>query len=243
MSFSEVKPRHVLCLLGGRRPFSELCETIQSAIDRFATGFEIDYTFSEDAPDDRMPMSFEVCWDRVHKGAWTKSDEEAVSDHRSVIYVLGPPMTQADAVETSAAALRLVVDALENGIVAAKGESAGVAHGAARWQALAREAKGQTGATLARPCRLAFGKRPIGTSKHLYSIGFHLVGIPDVYAPRTLSDDELALSAIIDAVAEEVFSEGVEKTLARRGAKLLPVDAYDEDEFKYNPYGAIHLAP
>ncbi|WDZ75087.1 hypothetical protein PWG15_10660 [Ensifer adhaerens] len=243
MSLSEVKPRHVLCLLGGERPFSALCEMIQSAIDSFATGFEIDYTFSEDAPDDRMPMSFEVCWDRVQKGAWTKDDEEAVSDHRSVIYVLGPPMTAEDAVRTSGTALRLVAHVLENGVTAAKGESAGVAHGVARWKQLARDAEGQTGAALARPCRLAFGKRPIGTAEYLYSIGFHLVGLPEVYAPRSLSDDELALSAIIDAVAEEVVSEGVEKTLARRGAKLLPVDAYDEDEFKYNPYGAIHLAP
>ena len=242
MSFSEVKPRHVLCLLGGQKPFSELCEIIQSAIDRFAPGFEIDYTFSEDAPDDRMPMSFEVCRDRVKKGAWTEADEEAVGDHRSVIYVLGPPMTAEDAVKHSAIALRLVAHTLDNGIVAAKGESAGVAHGADRWKELARDAEGRTGAPLARPCRLAFGKRPIGTAEHLYSIGFHLVGIPDVYAPRSLSDDELALSAIIDAVADEVFSDGVETVLTRRGAKLLPIDAYDEDDFKYNPFGAIHLA-
>ncbi|WP_077960666.1 hypothetical protein [Ensifer adhaerens] len=243
MSFSEVKPRHVLCLLGGERPFSDLCEMIQSAIESRAPGFEIDDTFSEDAPDDRMPMSFEVCRDRVLKGAWAEADEEAVSDHRSVIYVLGPPMTKEDAVKTSATALRLVAHVLENGIVAAKGESAGVAHGVARWRELARDAEGQAGAALARPCRLAFAKRPIGTDEHLYSIGFHLVGIPEVYAPKTLSDDELALSALIDAVADEVFSDGVETVLKHRGAQLLPVDGYEEDEFKYNPYGAIHLAP
>ncbi|MBD9591723.1 MULTISPECIES: hypothetical protein [unclassified Ensifer] len=242
MSFSEVKPRHVLCLLGGERPFSDLCEMIQSAIDDFALGFEIDYTFSEDAPDDRMPISFEVCRDRVKKGAWTEVDEEAVSDHRSVIYVLGPPMTAEDAVKHSAIALRLVAHTLDNGIVAAKGESAGVAHGVERWKELARDAEGQTGAALAHPCRLAFAKRPIGTDEHLYSIGFHLVGIPEVYAPRSLSDDELALSALIDTVADEVFSDGVETVLKHRGAQLLPVDAYDEDEFKYNPFGAIHLA-
>ncbi|UAX94680.1 hypothetical protein LAC81_10855 [Ensifer adhaerens] len=237
-----MEPRHVLCLLGAERPFSELCEMIQSAIERFAPGFEIDYTFSEDAPDDRMPMSFDVCWDRVQEGAWNEADEEAVSDHRSVIYVLGPPMRAADAVTNSAMALRLIVHALENGIVAAKGESAGVAHGVARWRELARDAEGQTGAALARPCRLAFGKRPIGTTDHLYSIGFHLIGIPEVYVPRSVSDNELALSAIIDTVAEELFGDGVETVLARRGAKLLPVDGYDEDDFKYNPYGAIHLA-
>jgi len=241
MSFSEVKPRHVLCLLGGQTPFSELCEVIQSAIESFAPGFEIDDTFSEDAPDDRMSMSFEVCRDRVHKGAWSEADEEAVGDHRSVIYVLGPPMTAEDAVQNSAIALRLVAHTLDNGIVAAKGESAGVAHGVDRWKALAREADGQTGAALARPCRLAFAKRPIGTDEHLYSVGFHLVGIPEVYAPKTLSDDELALSALIDTVADEVVTDGIDQVLKRRGARLLPVDAYGEDEFKYNPFGAIHL--
>ena len=241
MSFSEVKPRHVLCLLGGQTPFSKLCETIQSAIESFAPGFEIDDTFSEDAPDDRMSMSFEVCRDRVHKGAWSEADEEAVGDHRSVIYVLGPPMTAEDAVKHSAIALRLVAHTLDNGIVAAKGESAGVAHGIERWKALAREADGQTGAALARSCRLAFAKRPIGTDEHLYSVGFHLVGIPEVYAPKTLSDDELALSALIDTVADEVVTDGIDQVLKRRGARLLPVDAYGEDEFKYNPYGAIHL--
>ena len=241
MSFSEVKPRHVLCLLGGQTPFSELCEVIQSAIESFAPGFEIDDTFSEDAPDDRMSMSFEVCRDRVHKGAWSEADEEAVGDHRSVIYVLGPPMTAEDAVQNSAIALRLVAHTLDNGIVAAKGESAGVAHGVARWKALAREADGQTGAAIARPCRLAFAKRPIGTDEHLYSVGFHLVGIPEVYAPKTLSDDELALSALIDTVADEVVTDGIDQVLKRRRARLLPVDAYGEDEFKYNPYGAIHL--
>ena len=120
--------------------------------------------------------------------------------------------------------------------------SAGVAHGVERWKALAREADGQAGAALARPCRLAFAKRPIGTDEHLYSVGFHLVGIPEVYAPKTLSDDELALSALIDTVADEVLADGVDHLLKRRGARLLPVDAYGEDEFKYNPYGAIHLA-
>lgn len=50
------------------------------------------------------------------------------------------------------------------------------------------------------------------------------------------------MSALIDTVADEVFSDGVETVLKHRGAQLLPVDAYDEDEFKYNPFGAIHLA-
>ena len=38
-----------------------------------------------------------------------------------------------------------------------------------------------------------------------------------------------------------MFIDGVEMVLARHGAMLLPIDDYDEDDFKYNPYGAIYL--
>ncbi|OCP02822.1 hypothetical protein BC374_12305 [Ensifer sp. LC13] len=237
-----MQPRHVLCFLGQPGRFVELRRVIQSAIDGFAPGFEVDEMFSQDAPDDRMPASFDVCWDRVHPKAWTDEDEEAVREHGCVIYVPGPPMTAENAVETSAKALRLVVHTLGNGAVAAKGESAGVAHGLARWKQLGREADNHAeGVASARLCRLTFSKRPLSDGDFLFSVGFHLVGIPEVFVPRSLSDDERALSAIIDEVADEVFAEGVEVVLARRGAVLLPIDDYEEDDFKYNPHGAIRL--
>ena len=243
MSFSEFQPRHVLCLLGRQGSFSELCRSMQSAIDDFALEFEIDTVYSQDTPDDRMAESFDKSWDRVHKGAWTEEDEEAVLEHGCVIYVLGPRMDAEDAVETSANALRLVVHALDSGATAAKGESAGVAHGAARWKQLGRDAEHLVeGLTLARLCRLAFSRRPLSDGDFLCSVGFHLVGLPEVFVPRSLSDDELMLSSIIDSVADEIFTHGVELVLARRSAMLLPIDDYDEDDFKYNPYGAVYVS-
>jgi hypothetical protein len=242
MSFSKFQPRHVLCFLGRQGTFSLLCRSIQSAIDDFAPGFEIDTLYSQGKPDVRMAESFDASWDRVHKGAWTEEDEEAVLKHGCVIYVLGPHMDAENAIEMSANALRLVVHALDSGATAAKGESAGVAHGAARWKHLGHDA-GHTveGETLARLCRLAFSRRPLRDGDFLCSVGFHLVGSPEVFVPRSLSDDELKLSSIIDSVADEIFTHGVEMVLVRHTAMLLPVDAYDEDDFKYNPYGAVYV--
>jgi hypothetical protein len=242
MSFSEFQPRHVLCILGRRGGFSELWRSIQSAIDNFAPRFEIDAEFSQDAPDDRMADSFDVSRDRVHKDAWTEEDEEAVLAHGNVIYVLGPHMDTESAVETSAIALCLIVHALNNGAVAVKGESAGVAHGAARWKQLGSDAENaKEGLGLARTCRLAFSRRPLSDGEFLCSVGFHLVGLPEVFVSRSLSDDELVLSSIIDRIADEMFAEGIEVILARSGGMLLPVDDYDEDDFKFNPYGAVYL--
>jgi len=214
---------------------------MQSAIDMFAPGFEIDAEFSQNMPDDRMAGSFEICWDRVYHGAWTEADEEAVLGHGCVVYVLGPHMDAEDALQTSVTALCLVAHALDNGAVAAKGESAGVAHGARRWKELSHDMAHAKDKSLARLCRLAFSKRPLNDGEFLSSVGFHLIGLPEVFVPKTLSEDGLLLSSMIDGVADEIFAEGVEAILARYGAVLLPVDGYDEDDFKYNPYGAIHL--
>ncbi|MER8762171.1 MULTISPECIES: hypothetical protein [unclassified Mesorhizobium] len=242
MSFSEFQPRHVLCMLGRQGGYSELCRSVQSAIDNFAPGFEIDTHFSQDAPDDRMVESFDVSWDRVHKGGRTKEDQAAVHEHGCVIYVLGPHMDIESTVGTSAIALHLIVHALNSDAIAAKGESAGIAHGAARWKQLGRDAENaEDGPSLARTCRLAFSKRPLSDGKFLCSVGFHLVGLPEVFAPRSLSDDELVLSSIIDRVADEMFTEGVGLSLVRNNGILLPIEAYEEDDFKFNPYGAVYL--
>jgi hypothetical protein len=242
MSFSIFQPRHVLCLLGRQGAFLELRRSIQSAIDDFAPGFEIDAVYSQDFPDIRMAESFGVSWDRVHKNAWAEEDEEAVVEHGCVIYVLGPHMDAENAIEISANALRLVVHALGSGATAAKGESAGVAHGTARWQQLGHDAKHLVeGMTLGRLCRLAFGKRPLSGDDFLFSVGFHLVGSPEVFVPRSLSNDELTLSSIIDSVADEILAHGVEMVLGRYNAILLPLDSYDEDDFKHNPYGAVYV--
>lgn len=86
---SMVKPRHVLCFLGGEHQLSRLSDAASAAIDKLATGFSIDHTYSQVASDPKMSRSFGVCWDRVEPGAWTGADEDAVNSHKSVLYVLG----------------------------------------------------------------------------------------------------------------------------------------------------------
>jgi len=242
MRFSEIQPRHVICFLARQNEFGALFRSIQSAIDSFASRFEIDRQYSQDLPDDRMIASFDVSWDRVHQQGWAEEDEEAVRQHGGVIYVLGPAMEAENAVETSAIALRLVAHALANGAIAAKGESAGVAHGAERWRQLAIDAENaEERGELAGVCRLAFSKRPLCDGDFLSSVGFHLVGLPEVFVPRSLSDNERMLSIIIDGIADEMFAAGYEAILARNNAVLLPCDGYEEDDFKFNPYGIVYL--
>ncbi|EJZ18987.1 hypothetical protein NE852_29830 (plasmid) [Rhizobium sp. Pop5] len=242
---SSVTPRHVLCFLGKERDLSVLSEAASKTIGDFATGFSVDEDYSQAEPDDRMSRSFDVCWDRVEADAWDAADEQAVADHQSVLYVLGPSMAQGDTVKVSMVALRLVERMIGAGAVAAKGESAGIAHGIDRWRELIRQgAEAQkAGDTLAeqRIGRLAFAKRPLSARGYLESVGFHLVGLPEVYVPET-SGSERQVVAIIDAVAEEIAEQGLKPTLKQRKASLSFDSTYDVDEFKFNPYGIVKLA-
>lgn len=240
-TFSEYRPRHVLCFLGAAGGFQELLQSTQSAIEVLAADFEIDMAFSQDASDARMSESFAASWDQVHEDAWHQRDVEAVMSHGCVVYVVGPLMEAAEAPAVSLTALRLVERMLEAGATAAKGESAGVAHGVARWRQLARDAKSAEPSAAARACRLAFTKRPLTCDDYLSSVGFHLVGLPEVLVPSSSPLDELVLSAVIDSVADEMASDGIEKVVIRYGAELKAINQYEEEDFKYNPFGGVHL--
>lgn len=238
----QVKSRHVLCFLGGEGGKARLSDAVSAAIAEFAKGFAIDESYSRSETDPRMERSFGVCWDRVEPNAWTDKDEEAVLNHKSVLYVLGPPMTSETSTTVSAAALMLVVAAIKAGALAVKGESAGIAHGLARWQQLAASAgsalQSDDDRALRRICRLAFAKRPLSSEKYFESVGFHLVGLPDVYVARSYGGDRGAV-ALMDSVADDMARRKLDEVLRAHKARLSREQAYAADDFKFNPYGIV----
>jgi hypothetical protein len=64
---SKVQPRHVLCFLGGEHQLASMTDAATGAINKFATGFEVDTTYSIDHADAVMVRSFGVCWDRLRR--------------------------------------------------------------------------------------------------------------------------------------------------------------------------------
>jgi hypothetical protein len=253
---SAVMPRHVLCFLGGKDGLAGMKKTAQAAIARFGAGFSIDEDYAMNEADDRMEQSFAVCWDRVAKNAFNRIDETAVSEHGSVLYVLGPPVTAEKTVAVSAIALRFVQFMLENGTLAAKGESAGIAHGRDRWMELAGQAREATQSNdtlaLASTCRLAFARRPIGdpiAGESMETVGFHLVGLPDVVVeavklvnPKIYTNgDQIELAGFIDAVAARMTENGVVATIARDKYSLSDDRRYERDRYKFNPFGVVTI--
>ncbi|PDT86035.1 hypothetical protein CO669_30730 [Bradyrhizobium sp. Y36] len=246
MQPSSVKPRHVLCFLGKDDSLLQPPKAVAKTIADF--GFEIDRSYSRARPDPNMARSFGVCWDRVFPRAWSAADETAVANHKAVLYVLSPPMDQQKTAAGSAAALQIVDEMFDAGAVAAKGESAGVAHGVARWRSLAEQARngakteqglGMTPA-VTKACRLAFSKRPLAGDRYFESVGYHLVGLPDVYVAKSRGADRSAVM-LMDEIADAMAEHGVETTLRDRKLTLSREQDYAESDFKFNPYGIVRI--
>ncbi|AMA57155.1 hypothetical protein [Bradyrhizobium sp. CCGE-LA001] len=246
MQPSPVKPRHVLCFLGKDEGLLHPPKAAAKTIADF--NFEIDRTYSQAKPDPHMERSFGVCWDRVFPKAWSEADEAAVFNHKAVLYVLSPPMEQQKTIAYSAAALRIVEEMIEAGATAVKGESAGVAHGLSRWMQLARDCKAAAKtnqgltvtAAMGRTCRLAFAKRPLGGDTYNESVGFHLVGLPDIYVAKSRGSDRDAVK-LMDEIADAMAERGIEATLRDRKLALSREQDYAEGDFKFNPYGIIRI--
>jgi hypothetical protein len=113
--------------------------------------------------------------------------------------VLSPPID--GGTDVAASMLRLGAALLDAGAVALKGESSGIAHGAARWRALAATVAGDDRDAAGVALYHAWVRRPLGDAAGiLYTCGMHLLGERDAEIRRDAVDDELDAVGWLDAL-------------------------------------------
>ena len=245
-----VVPRHVLCVLGRWDSFDAVSTIVTGA---GAPGFELDRQFSLLRPDTRMVNSFQASYDRVQP---TMNDDDwgAIRSHSAVAYVLSPPARRDLAVAISARALLLTAALLQNGGVAAKADSCGIAHGRAHWLELStRYAQSHTEHNQRATLYFSWVRRPIldDQTGSFYSCGMHLLGKPDIEIESSLDVhtavkwiDLLGLYLVADQPKQSVADgEGFRlyDSGPRRVMRFEPCKRFDEDDFFFNPYGQIRL--
>ncbi len=252
----EILPRHVVCLLGNWKTLDEMEAMITSLAP---PGFELDHEFSGPGEDDRMVTAFEHAADRVAP-SFFQEDIEAVKAHSSVAYILSPKIPKAAAMQMSGMTLQMVATMLEGGALAAKSESAGIAHGFRRWIHLFTEYK--SGYMQADPVRYAnalydtWVRRPLSDGHWWYSCGMHLLGLPDIeIIPR--NDPREAIQCMDFVGTRLLAGESIDNLLVDKiimPEKDLPPEKiepkklshkeckrYDEEDFFFNPYGYIRV--
>lgn len=245
-----VLPRHVLCV-----PGSFVAKT---AVADLVEGLDAQLLPN---PEPRMLEAFEASADRVNP-SFGDEDRAAIRAHKNVLYVLSPPVEQADAHLFARRVLTLGAALLERGGAGLKGDSSGIAHGRARWLELARGAEeaSRAGANdeeealdLITTLYTAFVRRPLRSDAgDLYTCGMHLLGERDVVMR---SDDVDGFLEVADAFATYSLGEGRElggvklghsfrsgKKSPRYLVEHEPCTAYEPDDFFHNPYGYARLA-
>jgi hypothetical protein len=249
-----VSARHVICLLGRWQNFSE----IEALVRRDAVGFTFGHEYSQLAHDSRMPRAFAASADRPWP-TLTQDDGKAIDEHTAVAYVLSPPLNQDTAQYISGHALALIASLFDVGCTAAKSESAGLAHGKARWLALARDhqkavADGDefsAGAALYK----AWVQRGLTDESGTigYSLGLHLLGHRDTEYPG--SADALEAIRWIDLMGYYLVADKPKRPVLsgdgfrlaadgpRRVIEQHPCRRYKDDSYFFNPYGYNRLLP
>ena len=180
-----------------------------------------------------------------------------IHSHKSVASVLSPAIKKSEAEHISATTLMLVSELLQAGGIAAKSESAGLAHGRDRWLDLAIQYTNalKTGDTHSAAATLyrTWVQRAIHDpdSNSLYSVGMHLLGRRDV----ELNDDCEISDAVnwIDLMGLYLVADKPNRSLRdgegfrlsdqgpRRVIEIGECLRYAEDDFFFNPYGYIRL--
>ena len=245
-------PRHVICFLGRWQDFSD----VRAAVASCGDDFTFDEEYSRLSPDSRMLTAFEASVDRFNP-TMTDEDWESIRSHTAVAYILSPPMPQQVAESISARSLLLTSMLLNQGALAAKSESAGLAHGRARWIELGREYSDAIdgGDKYSASCTLcrAWVQRAIHdpSTGTIYSVGMHLLGQRDTEIDDSLDMatalewiDLMGLYLVADKPDRPVLDgEGfrLREGGPRRMIRHVRCERYEDDDFFFNPYGYNRL--
>lgn len=247
-----IHPRHVLCVLGHWTDFSP----VQSIVSSIDAGFTLDLEYSQLESDDRMEVAFKASLDRNHPTIRGQEWQE-IKSHSAVAYILSPPIEKSEAESISATALLMVEALLKEGGVAAKSESAGLAHGRDHWLDLAKEYTKAIEVgdlhTASATLYSAWVQRAIHDedSGAFYSVGMHLLGHRDVELDNDIDIDDavdwidlMGLYLVADKPKRELL-DGEGFRLCHEGPRRIielgDCMRYAEDDFFYNPYGYIRL--
>jgi hypothetical protein len=242
-----IKARHVICVLGEWRNLS----AVSSLVESFGQGFTFDAEFSKTSPDKRMTRAFDVSADRVDP-SMTEADLKAIAGHKSVVYVLSPPVDREKSLIIARQTLELIAKLFAAGATAIKNESPGLAHGKARWLALIERAKitARAGASDDAMQALieATVRRPISAENLLYSCGAHLFGLRDIETVGVKNERDAVklMDRLIAMQLKAGYAAATPTSIESDSKKLLPVttsnsEHYESDSFLYNPFGYLSV--
>jgi hypothetical protein len=231
-------PKFVLCVLGD----AAFAKTARALLGAESVEHEVR------GRDERMGTAFRAAAFRSDPSL-TKRDLAAIDRHQSAVYFLSKNFGAGAALSTARRMLALGARLLDAGGTAMKCESSGIAHGRARWRALAK--RGDDEALFH-----AFVQYPIGPVRNdYYTCGLHLLGTPDLVASKAALAGKPAASGtlfssfalyLLTECAPGAFRSGhrfrLDSGAPPYTLRWEPCRGYDEDDFFFNSFGRYRFA-
>jgi hypothetical protein len=237
-------PMIVLCIPGDA-DFPARCAPILNAAN-------VQHEFRPRDP--RLRRAFQassIAWP-----CFTPEEFQRIDDHATVLYILSPNFTPADAPKTARTFLSLGRQLLDAGGLAIKCESSGIAHSHDRWSKL-DDATRLTPGDDWNALFLAYVVHPVGTDQELYTCGLHLLGLPDLVAATSVLTNATKPNESTTAAAVRLFRTfalyllaecpigqfasghtfSPDRTAPRHRLLWEPCTTYAEDSLFHNPFG------
>jgi hypothetical protein len=215
-SDSPFYPRIILCVPGPWENREALDARLREGV---LDGFEAEFQ----GPEPRMKAAFQASACRL-RPSLTPADFRAIEAHRSVIYVLSDHFGRTTAAAAAARMIEIGRALIDAGGIAVKCDSSGIAHSADRWRTV-------------EPLFDAFVRLPIiNETDELYSVGMHLLGLPDgIVELKDFDGDIRAGTRVLEAYLR---SQAAVEGFTAAGE---PCTGYEPDEFFWNRWGRIRL--
>ncbi len=238
-------PKMVLCILGG----PDLAASCASILDRPGLEHEVR------PADPRMMTSFRASSSHV-RPSLGPADFDLIGRHVTVLYILGPNVTSAQAPDSARDLLDLGRRLLDAGATAMKCESSGTAHSRARWIDLASRRDAWISLWD------AFVQLPIRAEDGIHTCGMHLLGKPDLIMSEALIESARGAAEPPTALVVRLFESfslyllaecpvgafgsghtfRVDANSPRFRVTWEPCTGYATDDFFWNPFGRWRLA-
>lgn len=228
MEFGRMK----ICALGPHNWLSYL----KSTPDGYAEA-TLDLESSIDDYSEILADDFIENW----RGEIQEEEISKINNHGAVVYFsfsvdLDDPLNSAGNV------LRVIQFLIDNGSIAIKIEGSDMVYSLDLWKKIVQEGielqQAANWQNLFRLCSFAFIRRGIEGSYCYETIGYHFLGLPEIYFPKE-SVDNAEILGLTERFAEEVWQQGMDDIQEIYGAEWDEDFTYTEDDLKYNPFGIL----
>lgn len=175
------------------------------------------------------------------RGEIQEGDISKINNHETSAY-FSFFNDQDDSLNLTVNVLRVIQFIFENGGIAIKIEGSDMVYSSDLWGKIVQEGielhQAANWKNLFQLCSFAFVRRGIEGSYCYETIGYHFLGLPEIYFPKE-SVDTAEILGRTEQFAEEIWQHGCNYAEEVHGAEWDEDFNYTEDDLKYNPFGIL----